>query len=68
MKKNLHHAGLAIGTGINTSNIHEVMALDPAVVLVGRGIYESAVDKNGLRPASDAVKRERADTLRREMS
>jgi 3-hexulose-6-phosphate synthase len=67
VKKNLHHAGLAIGTGINTSNIHEVMALDPAVVLVGRGIYESAVDKNGLRPASDAVKRERADTLRREM-
>jgi hypothetical protein len=36
--------------------------------LVGRGIYEIADDKNGPRPAPDEVKRERADTLRREMS
>ena len=40
-KRNLRHAGLAVGTGINEDNIREVVALDPAIILVGRGIIDS---------------------------
>ena len=39
VKRNLIHAGLAIGTGINETNIADVMKLQPEVVMVGRGIY-----------------------------
>lgn len=39
VKRNLIHAGLAIGTGINETNIRDVMKLDPQIVMVGRGIY-----------------------------
>ena len=39
VKRNLLHASLAIGTGINMGNIAEVMKLQPEIVMVGRGIY-----------------------------
>jgi 3-hexulose-6-phosphate synthase len=39
-KRNLRHAGLALNTGINESNIREVLALEPAVIMVGRGILD----------------------------
>lgn len=40
-KRNLRHAGLAVGTGINEDNIREVVALGPELVLVGRGILDA---------------------------
>lgn len=40
-KRNLHHAGLAINTGINESNIRDVLKLDPAIVMVGRAILDA---------------------------
>ena len=39
-KRNLRHAGLCLNTGINESNIREVLALEPAIVMVGRGILD----------------------------
>lgn len=42
VKRNLLHASLAIGTGINMGNIAEVMKLQPEIVMVGRGIYAGA--------------------------
>lgn len=40
-KRNLRHAGLCLNTGINESNIREVLALKPEVIMVGRGILDS---------------------------
>lgn len=40
-RRNLHNAGLAINTGINESNIREVLTLDPAIVMVGRAILDA---------------------------
>ena len=40
-KRNLRHAKLAVNTGINESNIREVVALGPELVLVGRGILDA---------------------------
>ncbi len=39
--RNTRHAGLAIHTGINEDNIREVVALDPALIMVGRGILDA---------------------------
>ena len=39
VKRNLLHASLAIGTGINMGNIGDVLKLQPEIVMVGRGIY-----------------------------
>ena len=52
-KRNLRHAGLAISTGVNESNIREVVALDPAVVIVGRGI----IDAEDRAQAAERLKR-----------
>ena len=41
VKRNLRHAGLAVDTGINESNIRDVVALGPELVLVGRGILDA---------------------------
>ncbi|MBQ9006942.1 MAG: orotidine 5'-phosphate decarboxylase [Atopobiaceae bacterium] len=40
-KRNLRHAGLCLNTGINESNIREVVALGPEVIMVGRGILDT---------------------------
>ena len=40
-KRNLRHAGLAVHSGINESNIRDVIALDPAIILVGRAILDA---------------------------
>lgn len=40
-QRNLRHAGLAVNTGINETNIDEVIALHPDIVMVGRGILDA---------------------------
>ena len=40
-QSNLHHAQLAIHTGINQTSIRNVLALRPELVLVGRGILDT---------------------------
>ena len=40
-KRNLRHAKLALGTGINEGNIREVMSLDPEIIMVGRAIFDT---------------------------
>ena len=40
-KRNLRHAKLALGTGINEGNIREVMTLEPEVIMVGRAIFDT---------------------------
>lgn len=52
VKRNLLHAQLAIGTGINEQNIDEVMKLNPAIVMIGRGIYFDAEAQNEFHTAS----------------
>jgi 3-hexulose-6-phosphate synthase len=42
VKRNLRHAKLGVNTGINEANIREVVALEPELVLVGRGILDAA--------------------------
>ena len=66
VKRNLIHAGLAIGTGINSSNIDAVMKLDPSIVMVGRGIYQGD-DPTSDRAAPLEVKVARAHELRKAM-
>lgn len=41
VKRNLRHAKLALNTGINESNIREVLALEPEVVSIGRAILDT---------------------------
>ncbi len=40
-KRNLRNAKLAVHTGINESNIREVIALQPELILIGRGILDA---------------------------
>ena len=40
-KRNLRQAKLGVSTGINESNIRDVVALGPELVLVGRGILDA---------------------------
>ena len=53
VKRNLHHAKLAIHTGINETNIRDVVALQPELVLVGGAI----VGTNDWVLAADRLKR-----------
>lgn len=64
VKRNLIHAGLAIGTGVNQDNIAEVMKLSPEIVMVGRGIFGND-DPTSDRAAPLDVRIERANALRR---
>ena len=64
VKRNLIHAGLAIGTGINLENIGPVMKLDPKIVMVGRGIFQNSDDPTSDRAAPLDVRIERAQALR----
>lgn len=41
-KRNTHRAQLAVGTGITVDTIRDVVALDPALILVGHAILEAA--------------------------
>lgn len=52
-RRNLRHAKLAVNTGINESNIREVLALDPEIVMVGRAI----LDAEDRQAAADRLKR-----------
>jgi len=67
VKRNLIHAGLAIGTGINEENIDAVMKLDPAVVMVGRGIYYDENSTNEFHAASYDTRVERIKALKAHM-
>lgn len=67
VKRNLLHAGLAIGTGINKENIDLVMKLDPAIVMVGRGIYYDANSPSEYHTASLDTRIARIEALRRKM-
>lgn len=67
VKRNLIHAGLAIGTGINASNIADVMKLKPKIVMVGRGIYQNFDDPTTDRAVSMDVRLERIAALRQYM-
>ena len=40
-RRNLRHAELALGTGINEGNIRDVMKLDPEIIMVGRAIFDT---------------------------
>ena len=60
VKRNLIHAKLALGTGITEENLDEVLKLDPAIVMVGRGI--SSVD--GAYQTSPERRIEVADRMR----
>jgi 3-hexulose-6-phosphate synthase len=64
VKRNLMHAGLALGTGINERNIDEIMALSPEIVMIGRGIL--AVD--GAYSTTPERQVEAADAVREHMS
>lgn len=39
VKRNLIHAKLALGTGINEDNLDEVLKYHPEIVMIGRGIF-----------------------------
>ena len=54
VKRNLQHARLAVHTGINESNIRDVIALQPEIIMVGRAILDVADDRPG---AADRLKR-----------
>lgn len=41
VRRNLRQAKLAVHTGINESNIREVMALEPEIIIVGRAILDT---------------------------
>ena len=40
-RRNLRKAKLALSTGINETNIRDVVALEPEIVMVGRAILDS---------------------------
>ena len=67
VKRNLLHAGLAIGTGINEENIDMVMKLDPAIIMVGRGIYFDENANNEFHTASIDTRIARIRTLKAHM-
>ena len=60
VKRNLIHAGLALGTGINEENLDEVLRLKPEIVMVGRGIYS----KDGAYKTPLERQTEAADNIR----
>ena len=60
VKRNLIHAGLALGTGINEKNLDEVLKLKPQIVMVGRGIYA----KDGAYKTTLERQTEAADSIR----
>ena len=60
VKRNLIHAGLALGTGINEQNLDQVLKYDPQIVMVGRGIYA----KEGVYKTSMETQTAAADALR----
>ncbi len=64
VKRNLIHAGLAVGTGINEENIDYVMKLNPAIVMVGRGIYYDENSPNEYHTASVETRIQRIAALR----
>lgn len=39
VRRNLIHSRLALGTGITEENLDDVLAFDPAIVMIGRAIY-----------------------------
>jgi 3-hexulose-6-phosphate synthase len=65
VKRNLIHAGLAVGTGVTMDNIDEVMKLDPKVVMVGRAIYHDENANNEFHTASYDLRVKRAHAFRR---
>lgn len=67
VKRNLLHAQLAIGTGINEDNIDMVMKLDPAIVMVGRGIYYDENSTNEFHTASLETRIARIGALKARM-
>ena len=67
VKRNLIHAQLAIGTGINESNIDLVMKLNPSIVMVGRGIYYDENSTNEYHAASYETRVARIQALRAKM-
>ncbi len=67
VKRNLIHAGLAVGTGVNEENIDYVMKLNPAIVMVGRGIYYDANSPNEYHTASVETRIQRIAALRAKM-
>lgn len=66
VKRNLLHAGLVIGTGVNMENIGYVMKLDPSIVMVGRAIFQGP-DPTSDRAAPLDVRVERVHALRHAM-
>lgn len=60
VKRNLIHASLALGTGINESNLEQVLKYNPKLVMVGRGIYAA----DGAYKTSPERQTEVADRLR----
>jgi 3-keto-L-gulonate-6-phosphate decarboxylase len=67
VKRNLIHAGLAIGTGINEENISSVMKLDPKIVMVGRGIFQNSEDPTTDRAVPMDVRLQRIAALKAKM-
>lgn len=67
VKRNLIHAELAIGTGINETNIDDVMKLQPGIVMVGRGIYGNTEDPTSDRGAPLETRIERIAALKQAM-
>ena len=65
VKRNLIHAGLAIGTGVNMENIDMVMKLKPEIVMVGRGIFHNDEDPTTDRAPAPEIMRDRATQLRK---
>jgi 3-hexulose-6-phosphate synthase len=65
VKRNLIHAGLAVGTGISMDNVTEVMKLKPAIVMVGRAIFYNDADPLSDRAAPVDTRITRAEALRR---
>lgn len=64
VKRNLLHAGLAIGTGITMDNINAVMKLKPEIVMVGRAIFQGD-DPTSDRAVPAELQQERAHQFRR---
>ena len=60
VKRNLIHASLALGTGINEGNLDEVLKYQPEIVMVGRGIYAA----DGAYNTSPERQTEIADRMR----
>jgi len=64
VKRNLLHAGLAIGTGITMENINAVMKLKPEIVMVGRAIFQGD-DPTSDRAVPAELQQERVHQFRR---